>query len=193
MDHRMARPKVGDKRTAILTAAALAIAEQGLSAPTARIAKLAGVAEGTVFTYFATKDELLNQVFLEVKREVYQFIAEAFPHQRAAEVQAYHYWTRYLDWGMANTQKKRALAQLAVSERIGPAVREAAEQESLGCNDVMEAHLATGVLKDVGPTFAIAIMSALAEATIEFIHNEPESAQKFRDAGFAAFWRATGQ
>jgi AcrR family transcriptional regulator len=56
----MARPLSEDKRTAILEAATEVVATLGLSAPTAKIAKGAGVAEGTLFTYFANKDELLT-------------------------------------------------------------------------------------------------------------------------------------
>jgi AcrR family transcriptional regulator len=51
----MARPRSEDKRNAILEAATEVVAEQGVSAPTARIAKRAGVAEGTLFTYFENK------------------------------------------------------------------------------------------------------------------------------------------
>ena len=58
----MARPRSEDKRSATVSpdAAAQVVAEYGVSAPTAKISKVAGVAEGTLFTYFATKDELLN-------------------------------------------------------------------------------------------------------------------------------------
>jgi AcrR family transcriptional regulator len=45
----MSRPRSEDKRQTILQAAARLFAEEGLSAPTARIAKMAGVVEGTVF------------------------------------------------------------------------------------------------------------------------------------------------
>lgn len=188
----MARPKAGDKRTAILTAAAMAIAENGLGASTAKIARRAGVAEGTLFTYFANKDELLNQLFLEIKRELYQSMGQAFPHQSTPEVQAFHFWNSYLDWGLAHTHKRRTLEQLVVSDRIEPAVREEADRAALGYKNILTQHLAAGALNDIEPTFAIAIMSALAETTIEFIIKEPDSAQKFRHAGFAAFWRATG-
>ena len=51
----MARPKDPEKHRAILDAAVEEIAETGLGAPTAKIAKRAGIAEGTLFTYFATK------------------------------------------------------------------------------------------------------------------------------------------
>jgi AcrR family transcriptional regulator len=51
----MARPKSEDKRNAIMAAAIRVIAAQGLAAPTATIAKEAGVANGSLFNYFETK------------------------------------------------------------------------------------------------------------------------------------------
>jgi len=56
----MARMRSPEKRKALLEAAVLEIDASGLSAPTSRIASRAGVAEGTLFTYFANKDALLN-------------------------------------------------------------------------------------------------------------------------------------
>jgi len=67
----MARVRSPEKRSAILQAAVNEIAELGLGAPTAKIAKHAGVAAGTLCTYFANKEGLLNQLFIELKGEVY--------------------------------------------------------------------------------------------------------------------------
>ena len=38
---------------------------------TAKIARRAGVAAGTLFTYFANKEELLNELYVELMGEVY--------------------------------------------------------------------------------------------------------------------------
>ena len=75
----MARPRSEDKRAAILEAAAEAVAVLGVSAPTAKIAKGAGVAEGTLFTYFANKNELLNQLYLELKTDLGNAIMTGYP------------------------------------------------------------------------------------------------------------------
>ena len=49
------------KRNAILDAATRVLAGRGLTdAPTSEISKQAGVAEGTLFTYFKIKDDLIN-------------------------------------------------------------------------------------------------------------------------------------
>ena len=66
----MARPLCEDKRDAILAAAAELVAALGTSAPTAKIAKGAGVAEGTLFTYFPDKDALLAALFLDIEGEL---------------------------------------------------------------------------------------------------------------------------
>lgn len=58
----MARPKSEDKKQALLDAATTAFAQSGIAASTALIARKAGVAEGTLFRYFATKDDLLNSI-----------------------------------------------------------------------------------------------------------------------------------
>lgn len=65
----MSRPRSDEKRKALLEAATRIIVTQGLSAPTAGIAKEAGVANGSLFTYFETKSDLYNQLYLELKVE----------------------------------------------------------------------------------------------------------------------------
>ena len=63
----MARPRNEDRRNAILSAATRVIASQGLGAPTAGIAKEAGVSNGSLFVYFDTKATLLNELYVALK------------------------------------------------------------------------------------------------------------------------------
>src|ERR1700733_2914559 len=97
----MARPKSDDKRNAILAAATQVVAEQGLGAPTAKIAKVAGVAEGTLFTYFATKGELLNRLYLELKLELREAMLQAVPKTNSARNRLRHAWQQYVRWGVS--------------------------------------------------------------------------------------------
>jgi len=66
----MPRPRSDDKRSAIIAATTRIIVTQGLRAPTAGIAKEAGVANGSLFTYFETKSDLFNALYLELKLEM---------------------------------------------------------------------------------------------------------------------------
>ncbi len=51
----------------------------GAGAPTAKIAKEAGVAEGTLFTYFANKDELFNRLYLQLKADLAETMLTGYP------------------------------------------------------------------------------------------------------------------
>ena len=190
--NRMARPKSEDKRNAILAAAEV-VAEQGLGAPTARIAKLAGVAEGTLFTYFDNKDELLNQLYLDIKSELREVMMTTYPKQASVRDRAQHVWDKFVDWGVAQPQKRRAMAQLSVSERLTDCTRATGMQSFADINAMIQASVASGALRDQPPAFVSAIMAALAETAMDFIAREPNNAGRYRKAGFEAFWHAIAQ
>jgi TetR/AcrR family transcriptional regulator, fatty acid metabolism regulator protein len=66
----VARPKVTDKRRRILDAAVRVFARKGyFSARVSDIAKKAGVADGTIYLYFRSKEDLLGRLFDEVMSE----------------------------------------------------------------------------------------------------------------------------
>jgi len=69
------RPPIADKREAILRAAIGVFAHNGyFNSKVADIAKEAGVADGTVYLYFKSKEEILHSIF---DRSVEEAIAEA--------------------------------------------------------------------------------------------------------------------
>ena len=69
-----ARAVVSDKREAILRSAIKVFAQKGyFNSKVADVAKEAGIADGTVYLYFKSKDEILHSVF---DRAMEEFIAE---------------------------------------------------------------------------------------------------------------------
>lgn len=69
-----ARAVVADKREAILRAAVKVFAQKGyFNSKVADVAKAAGIADGTVYLYFKSKDEILHSIF---DRAMEEFIAE---------------------------------------------------------------------------------------------------------------------
>lgn len=186
----MARPKSEDKRNAILSAAARVIAEQGGSATTARIAKEARVAEGTLFTYFANKDDLLNQLYLDLKAEMRDAMLRGYPADAGLRERACHAWNAYLDWAIDNPAGRRAIARLTLSERITEASRKAGSDGFAPISAAIEEAAALGTLRGYPAPFVGAIMNSLAETTMDFVAHYPADAERYRAAGFAAFWSA---
>lgn len=62
------RPRIKDKRTAILQAALKVFAEGGVNGvPMPVLAEQAGVGTGTIYRYFSSKEVLVNELFREEK------------------------------------------------------------------------------------------------------------------------------
>jgi AcrR family transcriptional regulator len=186
----MARPKSDDKRNAILAAATQVVAEQGLGAPTARIAKLAGVAEGTLFTYFATKDELLNRLYLELKEELSEAMLKSLPATHALKSRLRYSWQQYVHWGVMFPEKRKVLAQLGVSDRISEQTKAAGRRGFIEVDAMLQESIANGALRNQPPAFVGAIMGTLAETTMDFMGREPERADEYAASGFEALWNA---
>jgi TetR/AcrR family fatty acid metabolism transcriptional regulator len=90
------RPPVADKREAILRAATKVFAESGyFNSKVADVARVAGVADGTVYLYFKSKEEILRSIF---ERGVGEMLAEARarirgltdPRERLREIARLH-------------------------------------------------------------------------------------------------------
>jgi len=186
----MARPLSEDKRTAILAAAAEVVATLGVSAPTAKIAKGAGVAEGTLFIYFANKDELLNQLYLDLKMDLRDAMMTGYPAGRSLTDRNRHVWNRFIAWGSAHPLKRKAMRQLGVSDRITEKSKKLVGDAFQEVDDIMRECAAGGAMRHQPPSFVSAIMSAIADATMEFIAHEPAQAKRYTKAGFEAFWKA---
>jgi AcrR family transcriptional regulator len=93
----MARPRSDEKRGAIMAAATRVIAAQGLGAATAAIAQEAGVSNGSLFTYFETKADLLNHLYLELKTEMAAAALEGLPPgESGVRTQMQHAWSGWL-------------------------------------------------------------------------------------------------
>ncbi|WP_274652750.1 TetR/AcrR family transcriptional regulator [Paenibacillus humicola] len=87
------------------------MASAGVAASTVRIARNAGVAEGTLFVYFPSKEDLLNQLFVYLKTDLMGFVAADFPADAGIREQIHHLWSRFIDWGASNPDMRKALRQ----------------------------------------------------------------------------------
>ena len=186
----MARPKSEDKRNAILDAATRLFAERGLTAaPTSEISKQAGVAEGTLFTYFKTKDDLINALYREIKLELADAIMSDFPRKKNVRTRLRHVWDRYVNWGIANPKQRKVLAQLQVSEVLTKESRNAGGTPFVEFQIMIRDAIEQRVFPNDLPVELISkSLAALAEATIDLTVAKLSKASKYRNSGFQVFW-----
>jgi AcrR family transcriptional regulator len=188
----VARAKSGDKRGAILAAATRVIVTQGLSAQTAVIAREAGVANGTLFTYFKTKGELLNALYLDLKSGMAAAALKGFLPEGESRRQYEQVWLNWMGWAEAHPEKRRALAVLGVSDEITPKSREAGHKTMAPMREMLERIHKNGAMRGASRGMFLALMNSVAEATMDFMVEDPKSADKHCRVGFEALWRMIG-
>lgn len=161
-------------------------AERGIAhAPTSAISKVAGVAEGTLFTYFATKDELLNELSRELRQEIDQKL-EDFPHGVDPRTRLRFMWDRFIDLAKSQPRRLMVVKQLRSSGRLlndsDPAV---AVKLLL---DITKEAAKGGPLQEASVDFLVLLFRSHAEATVEYIAAHPEQEAECRESGFRLFW-----
>jgi len=183
-----------DKKQAILDTALTLFVSQGFYATsTASIAKKAGVATGTLFHHFPSKDELMNHLFLTIKQEFANEIQAQIKDSGDLKNDAEHLWCSAIQWAMDNPLKQEFFQQYSMSPSIAIEIREQAMNGILG---FMGALLQQGQALGLLASYPLALMQdnchgQYLAATRYFLDNpgkwqEPEHKQ----ASFALFWNA---
>jgi AcrR family transcriptional regulator len=172
-----------------MSAAIHVVASQGLGAPTATIANEAGISNGSLFTYFDTKADLFNHLYVELKAEMATVAMAGLPAASDIRRQMVHMWSQWLHWATSSPEKRRALAQLVVSDDITPESHQAGKQTMAGIVKLLERSCANGPMRDAPLSFVAALMSALADTTIDFMIQDPTNADQHCAAAFEALWR----
>lgn len=189
----MARPKSDTKRKAILEAAMELFADRGIGhTPTSAISSSAGIAEGTLFTYFKSKDELINELFRELRKEMDRELLN-YPFTADARSRLRFVWDRYLNLALKFPKRLQVLRQLRASGRL----LKDAESPNMTIMELLHTTREAaemGGIRKVSAEFLVLMFRAQAEATVEFIGAHPDSAAESRELGFVLVWRGlTGQ
>jgi len=189
----LARPRSENKRKAILDAAMELFADRGIGhAPTSAISSAAGVAEGTLFTYFRTKDELLNELFHELRKEMDRELVD-YPFTADPRTRLRFIWDRFLSLALKFPKRLQVLRQLRASGRL----LKDAEAPNMTIMELLHTTREAaelGGIRDASAEFLVLMFRAQAEATVEFIGAHKDLEAESRELGFGVVWRGlTGQ
>lgn len=185
----MARPLSDDRRHSIILAATELIAERGLGTSTADIAKHAGIANGSVFTYFETKTELFNAIYLEWKEDLIGTVVAAIPVDQDEKSQLRSFWFARTRWGVTNPAKRKTLTQLHVSDQIADSSRRAATVSATPVLDLIGRVAKQGSLRAAPHAYVVELVEGMAGTTMDFMIANPAIAEEASQAGFDGLWK----
>ncbi len=179
----MVRQKSRDKEIAILEATKELVAKESIQfASTAKIAKLANVAQGTIFVYFPTKENLFNELFIYISEKMLQSIQRQISTYDATKDLFKTVWESYIEWGVNNPDDYFAHSKLTVSSIITNESREKVNALfpnsriafAFHRNPAFEGHF----------DYAETIFTSLIDKTILFINQDPDNADYYKKTGY---------
>ncbi|MBY6018858.1 TetR/AcrR family transcriptional regulator [Ferrimonas balearica] len=181
------------KREQILDTALTLFVEQGIAATaTAQIAKVAGVATGTLFHHFPSKAELVAALYRGVKQQLADAMATA-PPQGPLEHQAQQYWQRGLAWAQAQPRALQFLQLAGLQGMEDRALRHQTMSELLPfVPALLQRGQAEGVLRPIPADLALEQCHSQFMSAAAFFIAEPEKADdpSYQDAAFGLFWHS---
>lgn len=101
-----------DKKTLILETTLACISEFGFhGTPISMIAERAGVGAGTIYRYFDNKEALINELFLEIKREVMAGMLQGYDEKLNFKNRFKHLWMSLIIYFMEHPQEFQFIEQ----------------------------------------------------------------------------------
>src|SRR6266436_10369936 len=185
-----------DKRARILEAAIKVFAERGFhSATVAEIARVAGVADGTIYLYFKGKDDLLLRLFDEKMTELLGDAKAAVAREHTAPDKL----RRFIQLHLALVERNPDLASVLIVElRQSAQFLKAADRQKLAAYvdliaEVVRAGQESGELdRNISPaTVKRAIFGALDELALGWLLGGRRAALK-KTAAEVAEWLVRG-
>ncbi|MGJ8529612.1 TetR/AcrR family transcriptional regulator [Maritalea sp.] len=182
------------KRDLLIEAAIDLFGRQGFwNTSTASVAKHAGVATGTLFNHFKSKEDLISQIMFYLKREMLSAASVGFDPQAELREQLRSFWHNGWRWVLIHCERFHLMEQIKVSERISKHDPEAAGNTYAEMMALLKAGVDSGQLQPIAPELIAEMMTRQGQAIVEYLLSNNLLSDVEIDAhletGFMVFWR----
>ncbi|MHA7944285.1 TetR/AcrR family transcriptional regulator [Formosa sp. 3Alg 14/1] len=178
------------KRAALVEATISLVNNQGFhAAPMAKIAKMASVSPATIYLYFENKQDLINQVYKEVKSEYMQFAFATYKTELSVESGFEVVWRRMATYKLNDIEKGFFLSQCENT----PMIDEASRQEGVANLKPLLDLWDRGIKADIIKPFSHHLLYAYSIYPLAFILNAHKRGdfkitKKHLDDAYQAAW-----
>ena len=155
--------KMSDKRTDVMQAALELIAEHGFhGAPMATIAQEAGVAAGTIYRYFASKDVLISELYGELEGKLIATLQADYSVERPFRESFIHLGTSLLRYFIEHPLHFRYIEQYHNSPYGASLRRERLLGKTTEHNNIFKEFFERGIAQQVLKDLPLTAIFALA-------------------------------
>lgn len=168
-----------DKKEEILKAALKLFVEFGFHAtPTSKIAQEAGVANGTMFHYYKTKEELILAVYTDAKTRLTEYMYTNSSKDESLELVFKSLYTNSLEWAQNNKADFYFIQQFSSSPFYSLISTEEIKKQAKPHLDILQQGIKTAVLKPLPVELIYTLINSHIAGINQYLSSDEFSTQK---------------
>lgn len=158
--------------------------------PTSEIAKRAGVANGTLFHYFKTKEDLINNLYLHVKNELVEESVTGIDRIESLKLKMEYLWSKTIQWAMSYPEKIFFIQQYMYSPYITSNTQEEVDNIKEVYVNLIQDGIENGEIKNVPVELVYIMATQQLYGMIQYLLRNPEKYHnsEFMNTAFNLFY-----
>jgi AcrR family transcriptional regulator len=190
----ISQSKLENKRERILLAARRLFVNQGFhSTPTSAIAREASVANGTLFHYFNTKEELINTLYRETKRSFFTITSAGVENEKNIKRKVRLLWYNTVKWALNRPQDFLFIQQYSNSPFISQLTQEDISEHNGFYYDLIDQGKEKGTLKDIPTDLMYQLTTYQIYGIINYLFQHKEfqnNSSTYLSMAFEFYWES---
>lgn len=146
--------------------------------PTSLISKEAGIATGTLFCYFPTKEELIDTLYREIKAEAGAAIRKGIDNEASVREKLRRVLLNYIGWGMKNPGKRQFMEQFAHSPLVSQRAHDEGMLNFSFLSEIIEDGIRVGEIKNTNPGLVFYFLALSGSGVIDLVRKTRDPGEK---------------
>ncbi|RQO30820.1 TetR family transcriptional regulator [Taibaiella sp. KBW10] len=163
------------------------LAEKGVQAtPMSAIAKAAGTGMGTIYNYFATKEELINAIYLYIKHSEIELVNKSLDHTASLKSRFFHYYTAFINFYLKYPESFAFMDQFQSSPVITACTKDAGKQGFVSVIALIQQGQEEGIIKQMELEALLIFLGGTVTTYVRWVigidvhKREPQQEQQMR-------------
>lgn len=183
---------INDKQAGILQAALKLFVEFGFhGTPTSKIAKEAGVANGTLFHYYKTKDELILALYTDIKTRLTKHMYVNVNKNDGLEEVFRTIFLNTLEWARDHKEEYYFVQQFNLSPFLSLIPQEEILKQAKPHLDLIQTGIKTSILKPLPAEFLYSLINSHIYGLSQYLSandTSPQKQKKLINDSFDLIW-----
>ncbi|NCP84391.1 MAG: TetR/AcrR family transcriptional regulator [Bacteroidetes bacterium] len=181
-----------DKKEQVIETTLLLIASQSIQAtPMSQIAKVSGVAIGTIYHHFKSKEDILKEIYLRIKQDFQEIIESQLSESKSTKENFDSIWLGLHAYYIINPLKFLFLQQVTNSPAIDEETKKKGEKHYQAVILFFEKGIQEGVFQFMSPVLMAELVHGIITTMVELeLNSKLEEATKERESALVFSWNA---